>query len=117
MVDDLLNSYKKHFNKFKACEEVGVDVSVWDELVATSEEFNTKLKKIHEEKAEEIKAALINKEDKSTAEIKLALELLLNNNITPDLKKKKKPGKHSSSLSGKEKEEWINSRKELIADE
>jgi len=114
MKEELLKFYKQTFNKFKACELAGVDVAEWDKLMEEDETFGATIRRINEERAEEIKAALIMKEDKSTAEIKLALELL----SSPTLDKPtKSPGKHSKSQSGKDKEEWIKMRKGLIADE
>ena len=115
MKDKLLNAYRKYFNKFKACDEVGVPVQEWNKLMEQDDEFRKMVQKIHEEKAEEIKSALILKENKTTAEIRLALELLTEGQIVD---KKKAPGKHSKSQSGKEKEEWIMSRlKRVVKDE
>lgn len=114
MKEELLNAYRKYFNKFKACEEVGIPVQEWNRLLAEDPEFSEQITRIHLEKAEEIKAALITKENKSTAEIKLALELLSG---TPIVNKGKAPGKHSKSQGGKEKQEWINSRLQRVVDD
>ena len=116
MREKLLNAYRKYFNKFKACDEVGLPVQEWNRLLAEDPEFSDEINKIHEEKAEAIKAELITKENKSTAEIKLALELLLLNN-SPLKKVNNKPGKHSKSQSGEQKRAWIEERKKQIADD
>jgi len=114
MKDKLLEYYKSTFNKFKSCELAGVSPKEWDRLMDEDPEFVEAIRRINEERAEEIKAELIMKENKSTAEIKLALELLTSTTLS---KPAKTPGKHSKSQSGKEKQEWIKTRKELIADE
>lgn len=104
-----LECYDETLNETKAMSSAGITIDELNEWKKSDTEFNTSYQLIVKKHYDDLVSEIL-KEPKTVQDKKLAMQIF-QQTMGTQYKRAKKPGKHSSSQSGEDKEAWHQSRK------